>query len=283
MHPVEYITERQHSWALRHGVPLDEVGWAVSLNDNLFLPLIPEAVEEFQAGAGQELAGSMRAPHSSSALVVNVFHYWRLYRDLGPILSTICPGLTGYRVEDIRFEVQCPIGWPTPRGMPPHLDVVIRYRDQAEPDVIKGIAVESKFGELYGQGQGSFVDSYLDPENAAIWKGLEPLRELATRIRSENVLFRQLKVSQLIKHILGLNAQFGGPANFELVYLWYPAPGPEAVQHDEEIKAFQNLTDACHPRVKFRAIAYPDLIQTLAVQHGTVHGAYVDYLTGRYF
>lgn len=219
MHPIEYITKRQRSWALRHGIPLDEDGWAVSLNDNLFLPLTPEAVREYQAGAGRELEGPMRAPHSSSALVVNVFNYWRLYHDYAPIISAIRPTLIDYTVEDVRFEVQCPIAWPVPRGKPPHLDVVIRYRDQAEPDVVKAIAVESKFREGYGQGQGNFADAYLAAENADIWKGVQPLRDIAHRIHQDEILFQQLKVSQLIKHILGLNAQFGGAQNFELLLL----------------------------------------------------------------
>lgn len=282
MRPVEYITERQHSWALRHGIPLDEDGYVGSLSNNLFLPLTPEAIREFQAGAGQELKRSMRAPHSSSALVVNVFQYWRLYNQLGPILSVIAPGLKDYVVQDIRFEAQCPINWPAART-PPHLDVMIRYQEQAEPDIIKAIAVESKFQELYGQGQGSFAASYLDAENSPIWHGLEPLRELATQINPENALFRQLKVSQLIKHCLGLNAQFGTANNFELVYLWYPVPGQEAVQHEEEIARFRQVAESCQPRVKFRAITYQDLIHALARNHGDDHGAYVDYLMERYF
>jgi len=224
----------------------------------------------------------MRAPHSSSALVVNVFHYWRLYNQLGPILSTIAPGLKDYEVQDVRFEAQCPINWPVPRT-PPHLDVIIRYSQLAQPGVIKAVAVESKFQEIYGQGQGSFADSYLADENKAIWDGLEPMRELATQINPANILFRQLKASQLIKHCLGLKAQFGGTENFELVYLWYPVPGPEAVQHEEEIIRFRQVAESCRPRVKFRAIAYQDLIHSLARKHGDDHGAYVDYLTERYF
>jgi hypothetical protein len=282
MRPVEYITERQHSWALRHGIPLDKDGYVVSLNNNLFLPLTPEAIGEFQEGAGRELDTSMKAPHSSSALVVNVFHYWRLYNELGPIISVISPNLSNYKVEDIQFEAKCPIKWATPR-MPPHLDVVIRFRDLAEPDVIKAVAVESKFQETYGQDQGTFADSYMDPQNAAIWAGLEPLQEMGSQIHEGKVLFRQLKVSQLIKHSLGLNSQFGGTQNFELVYLWYPVPGPEAVQHEEEIRRFQQVADACRPRLKFRAIAYTDLIYTLARSHGDTHGAYIDYLMERYF
>lgn len=283
MRPVEYITERQHSWALRHGIPLDEAGYAVSLNDNLFLPLTPEAVREYQAGAGRELEGPMRAPHSSSALVANVFNYWRLYHDYAPIISAIRPSLVDYTVEDVRFEARCPIAWPVPRGTPPHLDVVIRYRDQAEPDVVKAIAVESKFQEGYGQGQGSFVETYQYTQNKDIWFGLDRLQELATQIRPDNILYRHLKVSQLIKHILGLHAQFGGTRNFELVYLWYPVAGPEAVEHSDEIRRFQQIAEACRPRINFRAIAYPDLIHALARSHGDVHGAYIDYLMERYF
>jgi hypothetical protein len=282
MRPVEYITERQHSWALRHGVPLDEAGYVIRLNNNLFLPLTTEAIHEFQVGAGQELDGSMRAPHSSSALVVNVFHYWRLYQHLEPILTSIAPGLKNYEVQDLRFEAQCPINWPVPR-MPPHLDVVIRYRQTAQPGVVKAVAVESKFQELYGQGQGSFAESYLADDNKAIWDGLEPMRELAAQINPANILFRQLKVSQLIKHCLGLKAQFGGVENFELVYLWYPVPGPEAVQHEGEILRFSQVAESCQPRVKFRAMTYQNLIYSLARNHGDEHGAYVDYLMERYF
>lgn len=282
MNPIEYITERQHSWALRNGVPLDAAGWAVSLHDNLFLPLIPEAIQEYQDGAGQELAGSMRAPHSSSALVVNVFHYWKLYNRIGPILNAISPGFPNYQAKDLSFEVQFPI-WPTPRGTPPHLDVVIRYRDQAEPEVPKLIAVESKFVEGYGQGQGTFVDAYMAAENSAIWAGLGPLQEVATQIHQGANLYHELKVSQLIKHILGLNAHFRGTRNFELVYLWYPVAGHEAVKHEEEIGRFQQVTDACDPKIKFRAIKYQDLIYSLARDNGEEHGSYVDYLLERYF
>jgi hypothetical protein len=279
MRPVEYITERQHSWALRHGVKLDEADWAVSLNDNLFLPLIPEAVREFQEGRGREVDGPMRAPHSSSALVVNVFHYWRLYKNLGPILSAIAPNLTNYEIQDIRFENKCPINWPVP-GIPPHLDVVIRYQDQSEPGIVKAIAVESKFNELYGQGQGDFAASYLASENSGIWSGLEPFRDLAEQINAQKNLFQYLKVSQLIKHCLGLNSRFGGPKNFELVYLWYPVFGPEAVRHEEEIARFQEVAKSC---IKFRAMTYQDLIYSLAKNQGDEHGGYIDYLMERYF
>jgi hypothetical protein len=285
MNPQDYIAERQYGWALRHGVLLDPQNWAIVLNDNLFLPMIPEVIQEYQAGAGQELNGQipMRAPHSSSSLVVNVFHYWRLYRLPGEILSAISRDYSAFKVEDLRFEVQCPIPWPVPRGIPPHLDVLFRYQDEADKGTTKAVAIESKFMETYGQDQGSFVDSYLAPENAIIWDGLLELRQIAVQIHAGQILFHHLKVSQLIKHILGLKAQFGGTSNFELVYLWYATPGREAVLHDEEVQRFRQIAESCQARVKFRALTYQELIHSLAKNQGETHGAYVDYLMERYF
>ncbi len=286
MRPYDYLKERQYSWARRHGIAIDEAGYVEELNDNLFLPPTGEMLRELPRDRDGNPHESVYAAHSSAALVVNLFAYWRLYDDLGPILSALRPDLIGHEAEGLTFEAQCPIGWPDPQPdrKPPHLDAVITYRDKQEPSVVKGIGVESKFGELYGQDQGPFADCYVAEENKSIWEGCEPLRELAVRINGgEKKIYQRLKVAQLIKHVLGLKNQFKGMPNFDLVYLWYPAPGVEAVEHEGEIRAFQKLIDECRPQVKFRAIAYPDLIQTLAVQHGTVHGAYVDYLTERYF
>ena len=286
MRPYDYIKERQYSWARRHGVPIDEDGYFEELNDNFFLPPTEDVLQELPKDRSGDSHESVYAVHSSAALVVNVCFYWRLYRKLQPILAVLAPELARYDPESLTFEAQCPIGWPSPQPdrKPPHLDAVITYRDKAEPSVPKGVGVESKFGEVYGQDQGPFADCYVADENKVIWEGFEPLRELAVRInRGEKQIYRHLKVAQLIKHALGLKNRFQGTQNFDLVYLWYPAPGPEAVTHEEEVGMFRKLAAECTPRLKFRAITYPDLIQHLAVKHGDKHGAYVDYLTERYF
>ena len=286
MKPYDYLTERQYAWARRHGVLIDEVGYVEELNDNLFLPPTEEILHELPRDREGNPHESVHAAHSSAALVVNVFAYWRLYRNLRPIISAICPEFDNYDAEGLTFETQCPIAWPTPQPdrKPPHLDAVITYRDRTNPSVMKGIGVESKFGELYGQDQGPFADCYVAPENDCIWEGCEPLHKLAVRInRGEKKIYRRLKVAQLIKHALGMKSQFHGVENFDLIYLWYPTPGVEAVEHEDEIRRFQQETDACQPRIKFRAIAYQDLIHSLARNQGDAHGAYVDYLTERYF
>ena len=286
MRPYDYLTERQYSWARRHGISIDEAGYVEELNDNLFLPPTDEVLRELPRDREGNPHESVYAAHSSAALVANVFAYWRFYDNLRPVMSALCPDLVGHVAEGLTFEAQCPIGWPTPQPdrKPPHLDVVITYRDKTEPSVLKAIGVESKFGELYGQDQGPFADCYVAPGNICIWDGCEPLRELAVRINGgEKRIYQRLKVAQLIKHALGLRAQFYGATNFDLIYLWYPTPGAEAVEHEDEIRRFQQATDACQPRIRFRAITYPDLIHLLCQTHGDTHGAYVDYLTERYF
>jgi hypothetical protein len=286
MRPYDYLKERQYSWARRHGIAINDAGYVEELNDNLFLPPTDEMLRELPRNRDGDPHESVYAAHSSAALVFNVFAYWRLYNKLGTILSALCLDLACCEAEGLTFEAQCPIGWPTPQPdrKPPHLDVVVRCRDKAEPAVIKGIGIESKFGELYGQDQGPFADCYVAEENKCIWEGCEPLRDLAIRINGgEKKIYQRLKVAQLIKHVLGLKNQFHGAENFELVYLWYPAPGADAVMHENEIRRFQQLAKECQPRIRFRAIAYPDLIQTLAIEYGGIHGAYVDYLMERYF
>ncbi len=286
MRPSDHIKERQYSWARRHGVPIDDQGYVDELNDNFFIPPTDEMLAELPTDPQGAPHETLHAVHSSAALVVNTFAYWRLYGKLQPVLAALAPNLAHHDAEGLIFEAQCPIGWPSPQPdrMPPHLDAVLTYRDRADATLVRGIGVESKFGELYGQDQGPFATCYVADENRVIWEGLEPLRDLAVRInRGEKQIYRHLKVAQLVKHALGLKNRFGGTENFDLAYLWYPAPGKEAVKHEEEVGQFQQLAAACTPKLRFQAIAYPDLIHHLAVQHGDAHGAYIDYLTERYF
>ena len=53
---LEYIRKRQELWRRRRGLELvsskGEEGDTAHVDGNLFLPLGPEALEEFQSGAG---------------------------------------------------------------------------------------------------------------------------------------------------------------------------------------------------------------------------------------
>jgi hypothetical protein len=67
----------------------------------LFEPLCQEAIAEFSNGAGKELDDKMRAPHSSSALAVDVFHYWR-YGEVDRVARACSVQRKG---DSLRFEV----------------------------------------------------------------------------------------------------------------------------------------------------------------------------------
>ena len=136
------ILNQQQSWARQRGIEIDDDGYTLSLNDNFFSPLSPETIKEFRFGKGDELGesgsrGKMQALHSSSALVVNVFKYWRSHNV--DTIARACGARSG--MTDMQFEKTN----PTPLGgIPPHLDVEFHGGTNTKP-----VAIESKFTELY--------------------------------------------------------------------------------------------------------------------------------------
>ena len=113
------------------------------MESNLLRPLSPSARGGFEKGAGSELAGNMRALHSSSALVANFFDYWT-DREKSPLLSAmgICPD----GGESLDFEVLFPTGLG---GTPPHLDVALTFGSGFV------VAIEAKFTEYLTRSTSS--------------------------------------------------------------------------------------------------------------------------------
>jgi hypothetical protein len=88
---------------LRPEVPVDPKGYVPAFEDNL-LPGVPvaELRAALASGAGQELAGKIRAVHSSAALVANCFGPW--LREPGAL------ELAGIRrFEAVELEFPCRI------------------------------------------------------------------------------------------------------------------------------------------------------------------------------
>ena len=87
MNAFEYILSKQIQWAYRNNITLigskgnrGRKAYTQKLDDNLFEPLLPETVKNFKGADGGELTGNpckMQAVHSSSALGVNIFQYWK--------------------------------------------------------------------------------------------------------------------------------------------------------------------------------------------------------------
>lgn len=315
MKGLRFIKSKQQSWAKRKGfnaiggtIPGEgEKNYLSSIADNLFEPLSKENLESFASADGQELKDSdirlakMKALHSSSALVVNLFQYWQ-GKDVIPILNAckLCSrsNKVGYMIEnvgsdspkeiaivpsplnyEIKFEEQFEISENKvdfPRS--PNVDVVIHAP-------LSGIAIESKFTEPYnGNKHDGLSLKYV--ESPSFWEGLPNLYELAKEISPDDNRFRYLHAAQLIKHILGLKKSVGNQGNsrlkhsFRLLYLWYDVLGEDGVEHRKEIEQFAEI--ARKDQIKFSHITYQEVIARLSKDFYDGNEAYCNYLTDRY-
>ena len=267
---LEHIQKRQRQWADGRGIQYNQAnGPVLNLADNLFSALNPATASEFKAADGSELgtAGSattMSSLHSSSALVCNVFDYWR-GRELAPLLRAC--GIQD-SLDDLRFEQRFPTGL---RGKPPNLDLLLS-RNGKSP----ATAIEGKFTEPFQpRDHGGFSFSYF--RSKGLWAGLERCRALAEAVNAQPD-FHYLDVAQLLKHFLGLHRKFTADG-FGLLYLWYDVPGSAAAnEHRSEVERF---SQAISPEVRFRSMTYQALFKSLVpCVQGT---SYAAYLRSRYF
>jgi hypothetical protein len=214
----------------------------------------------------------MQALHSSSALGINIFDYWRGLPDLSIVTSSCGLSRAASKLNgDIRFEQQFSIDERF--RYPPNIDVVIcpnigRYR---------AFAIECKFTEPYSSREHGGLDGkYL--ENDDIWHGLSATKRLALEISPNDDSFKYFHAAQVIKHILGLNRKFGH-SRYRLLYLWYDAIGEPGFGHRQEIERFAGIVSS--DGVVFHETTYQDLIVRLA-QHRAGNEKYVAYITDRY-
>jgi len=275
MEVYRFITKQQRDWADQQGIEYDKNGYTLHLDDNLFCPLSPATLEELKHGKGNELGnsekrGKMQALHSSSALVVNVFDYWR---KLGraDVIARACDAPSG--ITEIRFEQTHPI--PV-RGIPPHLDIEFSTFGSKSISV-----VESKFTEPYHRHTKRIIrEKYFS--TPGLWSQLPECERLARRIREESqgrTSFIYLDAPQLVKHILGLTWGKRGPQHFEILYLWYEVPSPEADRHRLELSQFKELVGN---EVRFRDMTYQELFERMKKSQ-IAEKEYLDYLGKRYF
>lgn len=248
------------------------------MDDNLFIPLTAEIIQQFNEADGNELKASysgdlpkVQAVHSSSAIVVNIFTYW--LNDPIPlaIACKLCSPKTQCTLS-MEFEVKVPISDGFHRH--PNLDVLFRVGGKSR---FLAFGVESKLSEPFsGRGHKGLNPVYLADE---FWTGLPNLRELAGRLSPIDHEFRHLDVIQLLKHILGLSRGF--KRRFKLLYLYWDGLGPEGALHQTEIARFSQVAKL--DKVVFRALSYQDLVDRLAHKHRKAHEDYIKYIISRYF
>ena len=259
------IKKQQQSWALAEQIDFDKKGYVKELRHNLFQDLDKDSISEFTAGKGRELEDHMLALHSSSALVVNFFQWWRSSNNIPTLAKAM--GLSGTYVN-LNFEKT----HNKPRGIggiKPHLDIEL-----GSP--IKPVAIESKFTEPYHRTLKFLKPAYVG--NDIIWGNYKGCEKLAEAIVSGKETFEYLDAPQLLKHIMGLKTDYG-EQGFELIYLWYDYPSEEAENHIKEMKIFDKYV---REEVNIRDIPYQRLFDSVqAVQ--CVDNKYLEYLKKRYF
>lgn len=283
--PADYIFQRQRLWALRHEHRLSgsagdrgRPAYTYTLDQNLFEPLGLEAKAEYAAGDGGELGregpkpGKMQAVHSSSALSCNLFHYWRRIGRPG-IVAAAC-GLSTRGLTSLTFEQQLPID---PRfRYTPNLDALFLYGVES---AVQQIGVECKFSEAFSTYVHlGLKNKYLDARLDTLWSNLPTLRALGQELCPDNKRFLYLDAAQLIKHILALRRC--SDAGCELLYVYYDVPGPQGLQHAEEVAEFIEV--AQHDGVIVRSTTYQDVLIRLALDHHAEHRPYIDYMVERY-
>lgn len=267
------VLASQSMWAAKAGLTLDAKGYLPSWQENLHRPLSAQALASFRGGSGNELqdsgdrAAKMRAAHSSSALVVNVFDYWSGNADRVVSALGLAPGATS-----VSFEAQFSTGLD---GNPPNLDICVRRTDGGL------VGVESKFTEWLTAKSASkeyFSEKYFPPDRK-LWEslGLRATQKLAEDIHARSKTFRNLDAPQLLKHALGL-ANTRQP--FELYYLYYDVPGRESGVHRSEIDDFGSLVAEDFP---FHVGTYQEVYARIRAQAADCDAAYLAYLDARYF
>ena len=214
----------------------------------------------------------MKALHSSSALVANLFDYWT-DRDKTPLLLAL--ETDAGKAESLELEAKFPTGLG---GAPPHLDVAIFLNSGAV------IGVESKFTEHFEHstiGKSKFEPSYF-PRSGGLWTGVG-LREcqlLAEELHERRHRFEFLNPWQLLKHALGLAANLGD--RFSLYYLYYDFPGDRSEAHRQEVQVFASRVGE---DMRFKALTYQEVYGRLRTSgwEEPEYLEYLGYLGTRYF
>jgi hypothetical protein len=287
MNGLEFIKSKQQNWASRKGIKLvggnipdkGEKNYLYNLTDNLFEPLSKESLDCYNSGDGNETKDSktrlakMKALHSSSAIVINLFQYWQ-ERDVSPIVYAckLCSKSKNNFTNEIKFEEKFEIsGDKSQFPFSPNIDIVIKDSQSFV------YAIESKFTEPYREKPKGIKLKYID--NLSFWNGLPGLYELAKEICPDNNKFQYLDAAQLLKHILGLKKKHH-KNGFHLLYLWYDVIGKNGFEHREEIEQFAEIAKG--DNIKFSHITYQEVIIKLTQEFYVGNEEYCNYLTNRY-
>jgi len=232
-----------------HSLRTSHPSYAETPADNL-VPTVCERDfrEDLAAGDGNELEDSGTRPakfcaaHSSSALCVNVFGYFR-HR---PKLLTL-PGCDNF--TECQFERKLSTGISTP-----NLDFLASGPDQT-------VCLESKCTEPLSEKTAKFSPRY----QAVVEALAEPCwRSLYESVLDDPGLFSRLDVAQLIRHYLGIRCSLSSEKRTNrLIYAyWQPLDWnrfPEFSEHAAEVERFTRAIQ--DSTVRFQLVTYSTLFR----------------------
>ena len=280
MDPFDFIKCKQRIWAKNHNIELmgskidkGELNYTKTLRDNLFLDISDESRREFTQGDGNELAGfpaKMQALHSSSALTVNFFEFWKKAKFKKPIAKAL--RIPSTNILDIKFEKKFPI---LPNSMRhPNIDVVFNYKNGY------CCAIECKFTEPYQQSRktiSGLKEKYISEFEH--WDSIPTVFQLAKVISPNDTKFNYLYSAQLVKHVLGLLTKYD-KSKFRLLYVWYDAFGEKSYRHSLELEELASIFRS--DGITFQAITWQEVIINLSSYLSGNSLKYLRYLEERY-
>jgi len=261
------ILDQQQSWASGARIELDEASHASHWPDNLFAPLDDRSLAELEASARHPFGegdkpGPLHALHSTLALVVNSFAYWRV-RDSAPLATAL--GLDRAPTE-LRFAPAYPCGVD---------DRTIELDVEIDVGSAPRTLVWAAHCEPYAQ-----VDTRLPAHleaTADCFDGLHGCRLLAEDVRANAGRYRRVPVGRLLERIRALSQAFG-TRGFRLLLLWHELPCLEARELRTELA---RLRARIGGEVDLRALTWRSLVDGVARNHPE-HVAYTRYLRARY-
>jgi len=279
MDSQRYIKEKQKFWAKSKGIKLIgskiESGkkiYTTQKKDNLFCELSEETILNFNSADGNEFGsgkypGKIQALHSSSAIAVNVFEYWK-NRNCEIIAKSL--KIPSKNIINLVFEKKLCISEHFDKQ--PNIDVVFEYSNSYLS------AIECKFTEAYGRAHTGLKKKYIE---IGLWGNIPETLKLSKLISTNDNIFKYLHAAQLIKHMLGLLKHCKGKKNeFRLIYLWYNAFGKDGHIHQDEINKIKDIFQ--EDGLNFQSITYQELIVNLMKNNNEEHTEYINYIAERY-
>ena len=269
----------------------DNKDYLLDLSENLFVPFHNRTDEDylaFKRGKGKELEEKLRAPHSSAALCVNFFKYWKENDPVGfykILWETINKRELGPEEEwgevEYEFEAEHLFGRDKSMqtGRPGYIDLEIRTRDGLEL-----IHVESKFTEEFHP-----IKRYQEHDlSAGKIHNRNAYRKLFAEyfvcepddLMNGSELSKYYQLAQRLLFIVeNADDHYAGYPSGIVLFLYYDYEG-----FDKTLLDFPSIINDIH-REDFKIFSYQELFNHIekSISNSVQHLEWFEYMRKRYF